>query len=171
MLLIISAISDEETRNKIELIYEEYASAMYFKANSILKNMHDAEDAVQLSFEKIIKNADKIETPIGNKTRSFVLIVVENTAIDLYRKRKNLSESPLDILEQASFRNVEYAGSNELVKQILKLSPKYRNIMILKYVHGYNYSEIGQIMGMSEDACKKAGQRAKEKLELMCKEH
>ena len=92
MLLIISAISDEETRNKIELIYEEYASAMYFKANSILQNKHDAEDAVQLSFEKIIKNADKIETPIGNKTRSFVLIVVENTAIDLYRKRKNLSE-------------------------------------------------------------------------------
>ena len=64
----------------------------------------------------------------------------------------------------------EYEGSNEVAAQILKLPVKLRNVLLLKYVHGYHYAEIGEIMGITGEDAKKTGQRAKAKLEELCRE-
>ncbi|MCR5256254.1 MAG: RNA polymerase sigma factor [Acetatifactor sp.] len=170
MLILLAAITDEKTRSKLEMIYNAYSDAMYYRAYGILHNSHDAEDVVQGAFVKILENIDKLEQPISNRTRSFALIVTENKAIDLYRKKKKYNEVELedDLVEEN--QSFSYEGDNLITEQILKLKPKYRNVLILKYVHGYNYAEIAQITDTTEESAKKTGQRAREKLEQMCKE-
>ena len=170
MLILLASITDEKTRSKLEMIYNAYSDAMYYRAYGILHNIHDAEDVVQGAFVKILENIDKLDQPISNRTRSFVLIVAENKAIDLYRKKKKYSEVELEDDIPEVHQSISYDGENLITEQILKLHPKYRNVLILKYVHGYNYAEIAQITDSTEEAAKKTGQRAKEKLEKMCKE-
>ena len=131
----------------------------------------DRQRFTKQNTESTIKeNIDKLEQPISNLTRSFALIVTENKAIDLYRKKKKYNEVELedDLVEEN--QSFSYEGDNLITEQILKLKPKYRNVLILKYVHGYNYAEIAQITDTTEESAKKTGQRAREKLEQMCKE-
>lgn len=170
MLILFAEITDEKTRSKLEMIYNTYSDAMYYRAYGILRNSQDAEDVVQGAFVSILENIDKLDSPISTKTRSFVLIVAENKAIDLYRKKKKYNEVELKDDFQMTDNCVSYDGENLITEQILKLQPNYRNILILKYVHGYHYAEIAQIIDTTEEAAKKTGQRAKAKLEKICKE-
>ncbi len=57
-----------------------------------------------------------------------------------------------------------------MTEQIMRLSPKYRNILILKYVHGFDYAEIAEFLNITEVNARKIGQRAKSKLEKYCRE-
>ena len=160
--------------SKLEIIYKEYSGLMYSKAFSILKNQSDAEDAVSDAFLRLLKNRNKIEDPYSNKTKSFAMIITENCAIDIYRKRKRLNEVELDeeIQEKVSqdIGIYDYSGENRVTEQIMRLSPKYRNILILKYVHGFDYSEIAEFLNVTETNARKIGQRAKDKLEKYCRE-
>ena len=66
---------------------------MYHVAYKILNNKHDAEDVVHSAFIKVAENIQKIGDPVCPKTQNYVVTIVENKAIDLYRanKRKNSS--------------------------------------------------------------------------------
>lgn len=66
--------------------------------------------------------------------------------------------------------SIEYEGDNPVTAEILKLSEKYRDVLMLKYVRGLEYSAIAKMLNISEDNARKIGQRAKEKLERNCRE-
>ncbi len=170
MLLLLATIEDEIDRSKLETIYNEYASTMYFRAFSILQNKADAEDAVQESFIKIYKNLDKISDAISSRTKSLVIIIAERTAIDFYRKRKKLAETELDENIPVFGYEGVYKGENRVIAEILKLSPKCREVLLLTSLYGYTFAQAGNLLDISEEAAKKASQRGKKKLELLCRE-
>ena len=86
MFLYLSLIETEEDKIKFEAIFNNYKKTMYYIANSILKDEHYSHDAVQNSFLKIIKHIDKIEDVKCNKTKGFIVTIVRNSSIDIYRK-------------------------------------------------------------------------------------
>lgn len=169
MLALLLTIEDAAIRSKLEAVYSAYSDVMYYRAYDILKSRQDAEDAVHTAFVKLLNNIDRLPEGINSKTRSYVVIVAENSAIDLYRKRKRENATPLDNELPDPSGGYKYSDQNEITKQIFKLPPKSRNVLLLKYVHGYTYAEIAKILGTNEDAAKKTGQRAKEKLEELCR--
>ena len=65
---------------------------MYVVAMRVLHHPQDAEDACLTSWEKVIKNLDKIDKIDCQKTKSFLVIIVERTAIDLYRKNQKKNQ-------------------------------------------------------------------------------
>lgn len=75
-------------KRKVEQLYEKYQKLMYVVAYHILNHHQDAEDAVLESWEKIIRHMDKIDHIDSPKTKSFLVILVERTSIDHYRKNK-----------------------------------------------------------------------------------
>ena len=93
MLVYLMMIDSQEDQSKFEKVYRTYRGLMYHVAYKILNNKHDAEDAVHSAFIKIAENIQKIDDPVCPKTQSYVVTIVENKAIDLYRanKRKNSS--------------------------------------------------------------------------------
>lgn len=166
MLIYLQMIDTEEEREDFEKIYLEYRNLMFYVANQILHNEHDAEDAVQHAFIKIAENMEKIKEPVCPKTKSYVVTIVENRAIDMVRKKKR--HSVTEINEELMGLSAEYHGENGLAECILKLPGRYREIILLKYVHGYSIREIAAIMNIKEANAGKMEQRAKKKLRQLC---
>lgn len=54
MIVFADMIDDPREQFKFDLIHHTYRNIMYRAANNILRNSHDAEDAVQQSMIKVI---------------------------------------------------------------------------------------------------------------------
>lgn len=168
MILYLQMIEAPVERSKFEQVYLQYKRMMYAAAFSILGNIQDAEDAVHHAFVKIAENISKISEPECPKTRSYVVTIVENTAINIYRKKKRHATLTLD--EEGPWLAVEYAGSNELARCMAKLPGRYRQVLLLKHHHGYSTKEIAKMLGLTAVNVAKIEQRAKAKLEILCRE-
>ena len=73
-------------------------------------------------------------------------------------------------MEEIQGTNACYEGDNDLTKCILKLPARYREVILLRYHHGYSVREIANMMNLSLPAAIKLDQRAKGKLKKLCEE-
>jgi RNA polymerase sigma-70 factor (ECF subfamily) len=167
MFIFLATIEDKEDRTKIEQIYELYAASMKIIAFAILRNEEDAEDAVQTAMLNTCRHVKKLQDPKDKNTKWYIMQVTKNAAREIYRKKKKRWKQEMSLEEElvGEVPLTQYDGESDLAKQIEDLAPRDRDILMLKYLHGYDYSEIGQILGISTEAAKKAGQRAKNRLE------
>lgn len=168
MLFYLQLIDTLEDKTKFEIIYEEYRGLMFYIAQNMLHNPQDAEDAVHNAFVKIAENIDKISDAICPQTKSFVTIIVENKAIDIYRKRQKIKFEEYE--ENICEYKIDLEQKHAVAKCILELPIKYREVILLKYYHGYSQKEIAQILDISVANARKLEQRAKNKLSDLCKE-
>lgn len=168
MLIYLQMIDEPQDRHKFVKVYEAYVKLMFYVANEILHNSHDAEDAVQQAFISIAKNMKNISEVECPKTRSYIVTIVENKAIDLLRAKVRRGEMELN--EDTGGLSIEYTGDNSLVACILKLPVRYREVILLKYEQGYSTREIAKILKLTESNAGKLLQRAKNKLEELCRE-
>ncbi|HDJ1466783.1 TPA: RNA polymerase sigma factor [Clostridioides difficile] len=169
MLIYLSLIDSEYDKLKFEEIYIQYKQIMFYTANNILKDEHLAEDVVHNSFIKIIKNLSKINQVNCPKTKAFIVIIVERTAIDVYRKRKKQNTVSIE----DDFYNTEISKSlvennnenyDEIDIAIANLPPNYRQVILLKFSHDYSDAEISKLLNISQDNVRKRIQRGKKKL-------
>lgn len=168
MLLYLSMIDSPEGKQKFEAVYLKYRQLMFYVANKILSDPKDAEDVVHDSFVKIIEILDKIAGPESPRTKALIVTITENRAIDLYRKRRSkpavlFDEAYLGVPDQDAIRRVEDAES--FAKALAALPNRYRDVLLLRYCHGYTVDEISGILSMKHENVKKTIQRARKKLE------
>lgn len=131
---------------KLTGLYNKCHKVIYGIAFGILKNKEDAEDIVQLVFEKLIK-LDKEKLPEDKET-TWLYTVTKNEALSFIRK----NNSDIDLEE---IYNVEDTNNDieELIdieaynKLISKLSPKEKEIVSLKVLSDLSFNEIGQLLG------------------------
>ena len=128
----------------------------------------DSEDTVHDAFLKIIEIIDDITDVECPQTKSLIVTITENKAIDLYRKRQKRKTTPfeeeyLGVPDRSDLESIE--DREFLAKAIASLPGKYREVLFLKYSHGYSIDEIALILSMSKENVKKTIQRARKKLE------
>ena len=92
MLIYLMMIDSPEDQSKFEKVYLTYKGLMYHTAYKVLNNEEDAEDAVHNAFVKIAENISKIGESVCPKTQVYVVTIVENKAIDLYRANQRRSK-------------------------------------------------------------------------------
>ena len=85
LLLALSMVETAEEAAKLTRLYELYSTEMYHAAKNILRNHHDAEDAMQNAFVQLIRLLDHIKDPESPSTRAYVISAVQSRATDLYR--------------------------------------------------------------------------------------
>ena len=73
-------------QEKLNYIAEHYMKAMWQKAYGVICDAHEAEDACQEAFIKIIRIIDEIEDVTAVQARALCCIIAKNTAIDMGRK-------------------------------------------------------------------------------------
>ncbi len=155
--------------------YREYRSPMVRVARSILRDEGLAEDAVQQAFLKIFENFEKFPLGDCNKIRSLVVIIVRNTAIDLYRKRgreRVISfeelERPLpdegNDPEEAAIRGEE---ARVMAGYLSRMEERYANLLTLRYYHGYQNKEIAELLGMTPAQVAVGLYRGRQRLKTM----
>lgn len=168
MLIYLMMIESPEDQSKFEKVYLTYKGLMYHTAYKVLNNEEDAEDAVHNAFVKIAENISKIEEPVCPKTQVYVVTIVENKAIDLYRA--NQRRHKVIYLDEISGIEIEESKLHGLTACLAKLSPRYRQIILLKYYQGFSCREIAKQLDITEANAIKLDQRAKTKLLQICKE-
>lgn len=168
MLIYLQMIESPEDKHKFEIIYERYRDELFAVANNILHNEYDAEDAVYHGFMKLAENISKVGDPDCPKTRGYIVTIVENRAIDIYRAKQ--AHPTVPYCDETVGIQVEYNGTNDLANCILKLPTRQRSIILLKYHHGYELKEIAQMLGITYANALKIYARAKERLAALCKE-
>ena len=168
MLIYLQMIETPEDRSKFEVLYLEYRDYMYRVAFAILNNPEDAEDAVHSAFVKIAENIQKIDDPKCLKSRSYIVIITRNAAIDIYRRKQNHPQ--VEYMDATIGISVEYDGDNDVTKCMLKLPEQYRSVLMLKHYYGYEQKEIAKILGITYQNVRKIEQRAKAKLRSLCEE-
>lgn len=171
MIMYMSLIDNEDDKIKFEDIYNKYKKMMFWIASQILTDERDIDEVVQDSFIKIIKNLDKIEKINSKKTKSFISIIVKNTAIDAYRKVfSNRVEVELEdnlIFPSDKLEEIETEGLNDIEIAIMKLPEIYKELFLLKYSHELENCEIAKLLDIKESTVRVRLARGKEKLEFI----
>ena len=168
MFVYLMMIDSPEDQSKFERVYREYKGLMYYVAYKVLNNGPDAEDAVHNAFVKIAEIIQKIGEPVCQKTQNYVVTIVENKAIDLYRA--NQRKETVEYIDDVVGITVENQSLSDLAQCMSKLSSRYRQVILLKYYHGYSCKEIAKQLNITEANAIKLDQRAKTKLLQLCKE-
>ncbi len=166
-----------EIAREMEKLYLEYRSPMYRVALSVLRDEGLAEDAVQQSFLKIFQNFDKLDLSDCNKTKSFIVILVRNTAIDLYRKRQREGVISFEDLERPvqdraalpEDRAIARMDGEALRRCLAGMEERYANLLMLRFYHGFQNKEIAGLLGMSQTQVAMGIYRARQKLMQMMK--
>ena len=168
MLVYMTLMDSKVDRAKFEQVYQCYKGLMFYTANMILHNTQDAEDAVHNAFVKIAENISKIQEASCPKTKAFVVTIVENTAIDLYRKKKRCDT--IDFQDNLPEAPVDLESGTALASCMAKLPARYRQILLLKYCYGFSNKELARLLSITEANAIKLNQRAKQKFQELCEE-
>ena len=167
LLFYLSLIENEEERSKFEKLYYEYRHLMKYIAFEILKDNHLAEDAVHNAFIKLSNHLNKIDKISCHKAKSFIVIVIESVAKDMYRKRKREAEVHLEEITRFNasddFSLSSYSIEN-IVSKIESLPEIYRNVLMLKYLQDFDNKEIAKLLNIKESLVRKRLERAKDLL-------
>ena len=161
--LYLQLLDTEEEKQGFELLYETYPKLMHWVANNILCDEKLAEDAVHEAFLRIIKNFNKINEILCPETRSFVVIIVRNIALNMREKKKSEDEFH-EVKEDISFGFDETADEicrQEIINVIMSLSDALKEVLMLYGYFGYTISEIAKLLDITEDAAYKRLQRAR----------
>lgn len=151
-------MTTDSKQERFAQLYSIYSGSMYRIAYSILRDEGLSQDAVQQTFLKLYSDMDRVGEPHRGKTRSYMVVLVRNTAIDSYRKRKREQVLYLDDLDRPPVctgplpeQTAIDAQSREEVERVLTaLGEKYAAILLLRYCHGYRNKEIARCLDMSE---------------------
>ena len=168
MILYLALLNSDEDQSKFEKIYATYKGLMFHVANKILNNETEAEDAVHNAFIKIAENIRKINDPVCPKTQNFVVTIVERKAIDQYRVNQKKEESLF--LDETTDGDVGDRSMTGLAYCLSKLSLRYREVILLKYYHGYTNSEVAGLLDLTEANVIKIDHRAQHKLKKILKD-
>jgi RNA polymerase sigma-70 factor, ECF subfamily len=154
-----------------ELFHElirPYERSLYFAAFSLLKNAHDAEDAVQEAVLKAYKALANFRSEA--KFSTWIATIVLNEARGRLRHERVLSftsiDEPSDPEEEftpaviADWREVpleslERKEVREMIRQAIEMLPEiYREVFVLRDVQDLNIAEAAKALGITEGLVK-----------------
>lgn len=91
MLVYPQIVGEPEGKSKFQRIHDRYLGLMLHVARQVLGgNEWDAGNTVQKDFCVIAKDASKIFHPACIKTRNYIVTIVENKAIGIYRAKRRV---------------------------------------------------------------------------------
>ena len=138
-------------------LYNEYCYFLLHIANEILHDQKLAEDAVHAAFLNLAKFDFDIFEIKCKKTKSYLVTVVRNAAIDLYNDQKKLYFLGDQITEAAdpSLLPLEKIVSEDSLRilegTIDAMNPRYAAVLKLRYLYDYPVDKIAKILSITED--------------------
>lgn len=157
----------------VERLIEDYGHDVYKIAYLYVKDQQLAEDVFQEVFYKVMKNYHKFEHLSSEKT--WLIRITINTCKDLLRtswlrrvttfgtlEDQNQYEQPYDIVKSES--------NSELYELIMKLPPKYKEVILLFYYEDFSYDEVAQILNIPKGTVQSRLARGREKLKKLMEE-
>ncbi len=172
MVILFSLMSDSE-RDFINDLFLKMNVKMYNISFNILRDKFDAEEALAQTFLKVIDNIEKISKLPCPQIEPYCVTILKNESINIIRKRKKIVHvENVDYFDHGDGdynTEEEYlktANKEKLLTCVSRLSGEEKNLIYLRFVHDMGFKHIAELMGITEEAAKKRGQRILKKLRL-----
>ena len=139
---------------------DQYIDMVYRVALNGCKNKYDADDVVQNTFIKLLKCKKQFDT--DEHVRNWPIRVAVNECNSLWNSSWRKKVTSLDEREdEPAFTTPE---KSELYDLVMKLPPKYRQVVYLYYYEKFSVKEVAEMVKISETAVQTRLQRARKKL-------
>ncbi|ADL53601.1 RNA polymerase sigma factor [Clostridium cellulovorans] len=140
-----------------------YGNMLFRLAYSYMKNIYDAEDVVQEVFIQLLKN--KVTFQNNDHKKNWFICVARNICKNKlksawFRNRVELTETPY----------YDEYKENNVLKKVMQLPLKYREIIYLYYYEGYTTVEIASIIDKKESTVRSLLSRGRKILRKELKE-
>ena len=155
---------DPEQKERLERMALQYGKDLLRICFIYLRDYPTAEDAVQETFLKAIKSIDSFREASSEKT--WLIRIAINCCRDYQRSAWNrhidshLSIDRFPYLPSAPPSDEHFA----LTAAIMKLKPKYKEVVLLYFYEGYSLKEIATMLDLTEGAVSIRITKAKMKL-------
>lgn len=149
--------------------FDTYFESVY---KFIYLKTFDTQVAQDITSDVFLKALTKIQTfkiQEWNTFKSWIFKIAYNTVIDYYRTNKQ--EPSLEEVVEKGY-NIDFAEnvdkkdtSKKIMNFLDTLEPRAKKIIIMRFWDELSFKEIAQIVGESEDNCKKIVYRNIQKLD------
>ncbi|MCW5862251.1 MAG: RNA polymerase sigma factor [Anaerolineae bacterium] len=135
-------------------LYDQFSGVIYRLAYSLLQHREDAEEVLQDSFEYAFRRLDHYD-PRKSAFKTWLYRIAVSRCHNK-RRRKWLPSLSLQQLVEVDVKDPAAAPPDERValseqqravwEAVAALSPKLREVAILRYYGGLQYGEIGEVL-------------------------
>ena len=133
-------------KKALNLLYEHYADSLYGVILKVTINEELAQDALQETFVKVWKNAQKYD-PKKAKLFTWLYRIAKNTAIDKLRSFNNRFEKEVQI-DKSNVYILPTASLNQdvldLKEHVAKLDDKYQIVLKALFFEGMRQQEASE---------------------------
>lgn len=141
----------------------EHHDELYAYLRAILRDPHEAEDAVQEIFARALKALPGYD--FRRPLRHWLLVIARNHGLDVHAKRARLRlddpHAVAALREADALRDGELpSGSLELVDLIAPLPVLQRQVLGMYYLLGFPTRDIAALLGTSPDSVRHVKARA-----------
>ena len=152
------------TAEYIGELMEKYGDAVLRVAFTYLKNMADAEDAVQEVFLKIIDKPPEFDE-IQNIKAWLIRVAVNvcKNKLNLYWNKNKTSID--DVAEIETFD--KYNLDSDVTKAVMSLGEKYRIVIYMYYYEGYSTAETAEMLGKPAATVRSDLRRGRERMKAL----
>jgi RNA polymerase sigma-70 factor (ECF subfamily) len=172
LLLLLASNFGSMDRSLQREVYHEFYHLVYGSILYILNDHAAAEDIIQESFLKALKNLPMIENEM--KLRNWIKVVARNNTYNYLRKNKKnrneinvesvfINESNVTTQAETLETEVEVKIMVEsLVKLLHELKPEFRALMEMRWKQNLSYKDMADHLGIAEALVKSKLHRARE---------
>ncbi|APZ47733.1 RNA polymerase subunit sigma-70 [Polaribacter reichenbachii] len=149
---IIDQCKDNNAKAQMQL-YNLYCKAMFIISYRYVNDKCVAEDVMQEAFIKAFKNINsyKNEVPFG----AWLKRIVINQSIDYLKKKKlelvSINEEVTTKVDEDDWKVECNISIDAIVEKINNLKDKYRLVLTLYLLEGYDHQEISQVLNITEN--------------------
>ena len=165
---IIEKCKQNDRKAQLQL-YNQYCNGMFVVAKRFVKDSFEAEDIVQEAFIKAFMKLHqyKAEVTFG----AWLKRIVINKSIDLLKSKKQelleLDEVHMKVVDtdyEDEWLVDDAITLDEVKDAINRLPDKYKFVVMMFLIEGYDHQEIAEVLNISETASRTQLSRGKTKL-------
>ena len=149
---IIDQCKNNNAKAQMQL-YNLYCQAMLNVAFRYINDRFLAEDIMQDAFIKAFKNIKNYKNEVA--FGAWLKRIVINQSIDQLKKNKlelvAINEEITSTIEEDNWEIEDDISIDEIVREINNLKEKYRLVLTLYLLEGYDHKEISGILNITEN--------------------
>jgi RNA polymerase sigma-70 factor (ECF subfamily) len=178
---LIKEILDGGNKHAENTLYNKYKTFIKGFLNKNYSKNFDVDDDVSEILINIFLKLDTYDNT-KSKFKSWVVTITKNYMVDKWRKNtlelssydnnSNLTNIPLfDCLNYSTTACVDFEINNSISYASSNINSEDLKMLNMKYVEGYNYSEIGDHFNLTSDTVSNKVNYLKTKLKKKLKNH
>jgi RNA polymerase sigma-70 factor, ECF subfamily len=164
------SVIGHDIEKEIQRLMDDYGDDVLRTSYMYLKDLQNAEDAFQEVFIRVFNKLESFKGESSEKT--WVIRITINVCKDMLRSSWLKRVLLTDKLKE---KNTIIGIDNKIIKEeenkilfeeVMSLSYRFKEVIILYYYHNYNTIEISRILNVAEGTVRSRLHRAREILKM-----